>query len=148
MAGVTAVRAFHPWTLAFREACMPSEVAPLRIGIFGGYGTGNFGNDASFEALRDFLRAEFPNADISAICSKPEPTAKRFGVKAVGIAAPRPEGLWRKLDTLMLLRRVIGYLPLAHILELSAELTCLGRGAKVGDFIESYDDHYDPMLIP
>ena len=81
---------------------MPSEVAPLRIGIFGGYGTGNFGNDASFEALRDFLRAEFPNADISAICSKPEPTAKRFGVKAVGIAAPRPEGLWRKLDTLML----------------------------------------------
>ncbi|PAV90113.1 hypothetical protein WR25_05731 [Diploscapter pachys] len=26
----------------------------------------------------------------------------------------------------------IGYLPLAHILELSAELTCLGRGAKIG----------------
>ncbi len=89
---------------------MPSNIAPvqqgparaLRIGIFGGYGTGNFGNDASFEALRDFLRAEMPNADISAICSKPEPTAKRFGVKAVGVAAPRPEGIWRKLDTLML----------------------------------------------
>lgn len=26
----------------------------------------------------------------------------------------------------------IGYLPLAHILELDAELTCLVRGAKVG----------------
>lgn len=73
-----------------------------RIGIFGGYGTGNFGNDASFEALYNFLRAEHPEADISAICSKPDVVAKRFGVKTVGIAAPRPDGLWRKLDTLML----------------------------------------------
>lgn len=78
------------------------NVRRLRIGIFGGYGTGNFGNDASFEALYDFLRAEHPNADISAICSKPEAVTKRFGVKAFGIAAPRPEGIWRKLDTLML----------------------------------------------
>lgn len=73
-----------------------------RIGIFGGYGTGNFGNDASFEALYNFLRTEHPEADISAICSKPEVVAQRFGVKAVGIAAPRPEGIWRKLDTLLL----------------------------------------------
>lgn len=79
-----------------------SRTRPLRIGIFGGYGTGNFGNDASFEALYAFLRAEHPEAEISAICSKPEVIAKRFGVKAVGIAAPRPEGVWRKLDTLML----------------------------------------------
>lgn len=77
------------------------ERAP-RIGIFGGYGTGNFGNDASFEALYTFLRAEHPDAEISAICSKPEVVAQRFGVKTVGIAAPRPEGIWRKLDTLML----------------------------------------------
>lgn len=80
----------------------PERARPLRIGIFGGYGTGNFGNDASFEALYNFLRAEHPDADISAICSKPENVAKRFGVKTVGTAAPRPEGIWRKLDTLML----------------------------------------------
>jgi len=79
-----------------------SNTRPLRIGIFGGYGTGNFGNDASFEALYNFLRVEHPQAEISAICSKPENVTKRFGVKAVGIAAPRPEGIWRKLDTLML----------------------------------------------
>lgn len=78
------------------------EARPLRIGIFGGYGTGNFGNDASFEALYGFLRAEHPEAEISAICSKPDVVEQRFGVKAVGIAAPRPEGIWRKLDTLML----------------------------------------------
>jgi hypothetical protein len=91
---------------------MPSDVSqaerplttartrPPRIGIFGGYGTGNFGNDASFEALYNFLRAEHPDAEISAICSKPDVVAQRFGVKTVGIAAPRPEGIWRKLDTL------------------------------------------------
>jgi len=73
-----------------------------RIAIFGGYGSGNFGNDASFEALYDFLRAEMPDAQISAICSKPDVVTKKFGVPAIGIAAPRPEGIWRKLDTLML----------------------------------------------
>lgn len=88
------------------EADAPPTYAPrtraLRIGIFGGYGSGNFGNDASFEALYGFLRAEHPEAVISAICSKPEVVAERFGVRAVGIAAPRPEGIWRKLDTLLL----------------------------------------------
>lgn len=74
----------------------------MRIGIFGGYGTGNFGNDASFEALYGFLREEMPDAEISAICSKPEAVQQRFGVEVVGIAAPRPEGIWRKLDTLLL----------------------------------------------
>lgn len=73
-----------------------------RIAIFGGYGSGNFGNDASFEALYDFLRAEMPSAEISAICSKPDAVTKKYGVPAIGIAAPRPEGIWRKLDTLML----------------------------------------------
>ena len=73
-----------------------------RIAIFGGYGSGNFGNDASFEALYDFLRAEMPEAKISAICSKPDVVTKKFGVPAIGIAAPRPQGIWRKLDTLVL----------------------------------------------
>ena len=75
---------------------------PLRVAIYGGYGSGNFGNDASFEALYNFLRVAMPAAELSAICSKPDVIAKRFGVKAIGIAAPRPEGIWRKLDTLML----------------------------------------------
>jgi polysaccharide pyruvyl transferase WcaK-like protein len=86
----------RPGVVAARDA------QPLRIGIYGGYGSGNFGNDASFEALHNFLREALPNAELSAICSKPEVIAKRFGVRAIGIAAPRPEGIWRKLDTLLL----------------------------------------------
>jgi polysaccharide pyruvyl transferase WcaK-like protein len=74
---------------------------PLRIGIFGGYGSGNFGNDASFEALYNFLRARHPDAEISAICSVPELVAERFGVPAIAILK-RPAGLLRKLDTLLL----------------------------------------------
>lgn len=84
------------------EATAAQGARPLRVAIYGGYGSGNFGNDASFEALYNFLRTSMPDADISAICSKPDVIAKRFGVKAIGIAAPRPEGIWRKLDTLML----------------------------------------------
>lgn len=74
---------------------------PLRIAIFGGYGSGNFGNDASFEALYNFMRAERPDANISAIASEPDVVTERFGVDAISIVK-RPTGLWRKLDTLLL----------------------------------------------
>lgn len=74
---------------------------PLRIGIFGGYGSGNFGNDASFEALYRYLRTEHPDAEISAICTHPDVVAERFKVPVVEIAK-RPPGIWHKLDTLLL----------------------------------------------
>lgn len=72
-----------------------------RIAIFGGYGSGNFGNDASFEALYNFLRAELPDADISAIASDPSVVSERYGARAIAILK-RPKGIWRKLDTLLL----------------------------------------------
>ncbi|MEZ5960105.1 MAG: polysaccharide pyruvyl transferase family protein [Hyphomonadaceae bacterium] len=74
---------------------------PLRIAIFGGYGSGNFGNDASFEALYEFLRTERPDAQIRAIASVPGVVTERFGVEAISIVK-RPTGIWRKLDTLLL----------------------------------------------
>lgn len=76
-------------------------VRPLRIAIFGGYGSGNFGNDASFEALYRFLRAERPDAQISAVASDPAVVEERYGASAIAILH-RPKGIWRKLDTLLL----------------------------------------------
>jgi polysaccharide pyruvyl transferase WcaK-like protein len=42
-----------------------------------------------------------PDASISAICSDPDVVTARFGVPAVAIVK-RPQGIWRKLDTLLL----------------------------------------------
>jgi len=75
--------------------------AKRRIAIFGGYGSGNFGNDASFEALYNYLRAELPDAEVSAVCSDPNVVTERYGARAIAILK-RPRGIWRKLDTLLL----------------------------------------------
>lgn len=72
-----------------------------RIAIFGGYGSGNFGNDASFEALYEYLRAEWPEAELSAIASDPSVVTERYGARAIAILK-RPKGIWRKIDTLLL----------------------------------------------
>lgn len=84
-----------------RPRALTTRRKPLRIGIFGGYGSGNFGNDASFEALYGYLRAELPDAEISAVCTHPDVVAERFNVPVVEIAK-RPPGVWHKLDTLLL----------------------------------------------
>jgi polysaccharide pyruvyl transferase WcaK-like protein len=74
---------------------------PLRVALFGGFGIGNFGNDASLEAVLAFLRAERPDVEISCICSNPREVAGTFGVETIPTVV-RPKGLWRKLDTLLL----------------------------------------------
>lgn len=83
-----------------RAAATPQTQA-LRIGVFGGFGIGNFGNDASLEAALDFLRAERPEAEVSVICTKPDVVEATYGVAAIPTTV-RPEGLARKLDTLLL----------------------------------------------
>jgi polysaccharide pyruvyl transferase WcaK-like protein len=75
---------------------------PLRIGIFGGFGVGNFGNDASAEAMLNFLRAEHPEADLTIICSKPDKLDERFtGVPAIPTVIA-PDGMLGKVNKLML----------------------------------------------
>lgn len=69
----------------------------LRIGVFGGFGIGNFGNDASLEAMLLFLREAHPEAEITVICSKPEAVEARFGLNAVPLFL-RPSGPLRYLD--------------------------------------------------
>lgn len=75
---------------------------PLRVGIFGGFGVGNFGNDASAEAMLNFLRAEHPDAALTIICSKPDKLDERFaGVPAIPTVIA-PDGLLGKVNKLML----------------------------------------------
>jgi polysaccharide pyruvyl transferase WcaK-like protein len=73
----------------------------LRIGVFGGFGIGNFGNDASLEAMLLFLREAHPEAELTVICTKPDVVEARFGLPAVPLFL-RPSGRLRYLDLALL----------------------------------------------
>jgi polysaccharide pyruvyl transferase WcaK-like protein len=64
-------------------ATVGSSSAEPRIGLFGLLGSGNLGNDASFEVVLDYLRAEHPHAVIDAMCMGPERLKKKYGVDAL-----------------------------------------------------------------
>lgn len=73
----------------------------LRVALFGGFGIGNFGNDASLEAVLNFLRAERPDLELSCICSEPAVVSAKHGVPAIP-TVHKPRGPWRLLDILLL----------------------------------------------
>lgn len=73
----------------------------LRVTLIGGYGGGNFGNDASLEAALGLLRRVAPDADYECVCSDPSHVTARFGISAHRLAY-RPGGFLRLLDTLLL----------------------------------------------
>lgn len=72
-----------------------------RIALFGGFGIGNFGNDASLEALLTFMREEYPEAELSCICTKPEGLPAHISLPATRLTIA-PRGLVGKLNTLFL----------------------------------------------
>jgi len=53
-----------------------------RVGLFGLLGSGNIGNDASVEAIMRYLRAEYPDATIDAMCKGWERMRDRYGIAA------------------------------------------------------------------
>jgi polysaccharide pyruvyl transferase WcaK-like protein len=53
------------------------------VGLFGGLGSGNIGNDASAEAVLSFLRTDHPDAILDAMCGGPETVRNRYGVAAI-----------------------------------------------------------------
>jgi polysaccharide pyruvyl transferase WcaK-like protein len=79
----------------------PSRTRPLRVGLLGGFGIGNFGNDASLEAMLLFLREHHPRAEITCICSNPKGLPERLQLSAIPtVIAPR--GALGALNKLML----------------------------------------------
>lgn len=62
-----------------------------RIGLFGQLGSGNLGNDGSFEALLGLLRAGHPDAELSCLCAGPEQVEARYGVPATPLHLFRTE---------------------------------------------------------
>lgn len=61
-----------------------SATAPS-VGIFGGIGGGNIGNDASMEAVLSYLSTDQPDAILDVMCSSPEIVTDRYDVASVPI---------------------------------------------------------------
>jgi polysaccharide pyruvyl transferase WcaK-like protein len=54
-----------------------------RVGLFGNLGSGNIGNDASMEAVLAYLRSDHPDAQVDALCGRPDEITRRYGLPAV-----------------------------------------------------------------
>jgi polysaccharide pyruvyl transferase WcaK-like protein len=72
------------------------------IAVFGLFGSGNLGNDASLESMLSLLRDRRPDAPVFCICKAPETVAGDFGIATVPLRLPKREGLSRILDRLLL----------------------------------------------
>ena len=54
-----------------------------RVGLFGNLGTGNIGNDASMDAILDYLRGAYPDAIVDAMTGGFEQLATSYAIQAV-----------------------------------------------------------------
>ena len=61
--------------------------------MFGLLGSGNLGNDASFEVVLRYLRAEHPHATVDAMCMGPAQLKQRYGIDAVPLQSYREPAL-------------------------------------------------------
>jgi polysaccharide pyruvyl transferase WcaK-like protein len=64
-----------------------------RIALFGHFGTGNLGNEATLRAMVYNLRKHLPSAEISCVCSGPETTASEYKICAAPIRPRLP--IWK-----------------------------------------------------
>ena len=64
-------------------------MAPLRVGFWGNFGTTNWGNECTLQAMLHNVRQRLPNARLSCFCSNPDDTRVRHGVEAFPMRAPK-----------------------------------------------------------
>lgn len=62
--------------------------APKRICLFGNFGTGNFGNEASLESMLLFLRQTQPDAKLTCVCYNPEKVRHDYQIAALPLSLP------------------------------------------------------------
>lgn len=84
-----------------------STVTP-RVGLLCEAGMGNIGNDASLEAVLNYLRAKQPDVAVDVICANANTVRSRYEVPATSMAWYSSD--WRTPRPLALLLRVFGKL--------------------------------------
>ena len=79
------------------------EDLPTRIGLLGFFGIGNFGNDASLEAMLLFLTDVRPAPDVTCVCPYEPAVAATFAIPTLNLTGDRPTGRWFALIDRILL---------------------------------------------
>jgi polysaccharide pyruvyl transferase WcaK-like protein len=81
---------------------MSTDQERRKIALFGNFGTGNLGNEATLDAMLYNLRRCAPKAEISCICPRPEDTASKHNIPCFPIRATfsvrKVFGVSRKFD--------------------------------------------------
>jgi polysaccharide pyruvyl transferase WcaK-like protein len=67
------------------NARQSSQNKPLRVGLFGAFGSGNYGNDGSLAAMIGLLRRAQPDARLMCFCDGPQRIEHAFAIEAVAI---------------------------------------------------------------
>lgn len=88
---------------------MRDRRAAPRVGLFGRIGAGNLGNDASLEAVLQYLRRHHPDAVLDGMFTGPEPVGERYGLRVVRLNWLRPAGRSRSrlLHVLLTALRIV-----------------------------------------
>jgi polysaccharide pyruvyl transferase WcaK-like protein len=74
---------------------IPRIAARGRLVLFGLFGVGNFGNDATLRAALHQLRSRLPHASIACVCAERPRFAAEFGVEPLPLDPLPPKGRWR-----------------------------------------------------
>jgi polysaccharide pyruvyl transferase WcaK-like protein len=73
---------------------------PAKIGIFGNFGIGNFGNEATLEAMLNSLRRSHSEIELTCICTRPERVQLDHQIPTLPLTRSSP-ALIRKLDNIL-----------------------------------------------
>jgi polysaccharide pyruvyl transferase WcaK-like protein len=102
-----------------------------RIALFGQFGSGNVGNDASLDAMIRGLRARLPLAEFVIVCSGPVEAGAAFRLPAVSwVRPPLRNALLRRLNALLqgIPHKLVGPFRAARILRGCDVLLVPGTG--------------------
>lgn len=73
-----------------REPRMKLDRTGQKIALFGNFGTGNLGNEATLAAMIYNVRKYLPSADVSCVCMRPVNAEAEHNVPAIPIRPPFP----------------------------------------------------------
>jgi polysaccharide pyruvyl transferase WcaK-like protein len=127
-------------------------VGRRRIGLFGIFGSGNFGNECTLDAMVFNVRRYMPDAEIRCICSSPEAVASRHKISASVIKRTMNASWSRQHGPIMrIVRRVAIGIPLelyrwaaAIRTVMNTDVLIMTGTGMLGDFgIAPLGLHYD-----